>query len=454
MPLSAAAQDVTVTFDQANILARQAFAAKDFVSANKLSYSVLQQRPDDPAALVMAAATDPALGQGDRGWRQGRRAFKLAKDPTLRFEAAYFTASAAVSEERYNSAKYWLRRAYQVAPNDAAKARVGQLFKGVAQRSPLTVNLNFDISPSSNINNGSREDSFQSTFNGGSVLSLSPDAQALSGLQYSASAAFQYKLSETASKRTTLNFGLQARYYSLSSSSKADLKAFDDAQEAIGFDRRNITAADFKYETIYAGLRQQIVAKDQKSSLSYGFTLGQSWYGGNSLSRFIGGNISRVQVLNPTRSVQYGLSAQRQSRIDSKRRSSNIVGVNAALVQQFKGSGRLSFGGYVRDTNSPSNEVDNTSIGLNLSYRFENPVFAKTQLELSMDLQRSEYETSVFYDDRIDNRLSLSSTLTFADINYFGFSPTATISAARTNSTVDRFSTETLGINIGLRSSF
>ena len=70
-------------------------------------------------------------------------------------------------------------------------------------------------------------------------------------------------------------------------------------------------------------------------------------------------------------------------------------------------------------------------------------------------MQRAEYETSVFYVvDRADNRISAASTLIFSDFSYFGFSPTATLSASRTNSNVGRFSTDNYGINIGLRSSF
>lgn len=450
---SASAKDVTLTLDQANAVARQAFIAKDYRTANTLSYGVLQQRPNDTRALVMAAATDPSLGQAKRGWQAGRRAFKLAKDPTLKYEAAFFTASAAVSQERYNSAKYWLRQAYQAAPNDVSKARVSQIFKNVRRKSPLTVNLDFNVSPSSNINNGSREDTSYIGFFGGQAQ-LSADAQALSGMQYRGSAAFQYKLGETTRKRTVLNFGVDARYYSLSPSSKADLQAEDDARTLAGLEPRNVRASEFSYETLYAGVTQQVLSEDKRSSLTYGFSLGQSWYGGSSLSRFAGVNLRKFKVLTPARSIRYGLSAQRQFRLDNKRNSSNVVSLTGSVSQLIKDRGLLTVGGYVRDTNSQSNEIDNTALGLTLSYKLSKPVFAKTQLEMSMALQRAEYETSVIYGDRRDNRLSLSSTLTFSDINYYGFSPTATLSASRTNSTVDRYSTDSLGINLGLRSSF
>jgi hypothetical protein len=328
------------------------------------------------------------------------------------------------------------------------------LFQGVKQRSPLTVQLDFNISPSSNINNGSREETTGLDLFGGGQAALSVDAQAISGLQYRGSAVFRYKLAESNTKRTTLNFGVDARYYTLSSKSKAELLAEDDARELLGQARRNIDGSNFSYETIYGGISQQVIAADKKSSMTYVFSAGQSWYGGSTLSRFAGGNIQRIQVLSPARSVQYGLSAQRQFRLDNKRNSSNIVTLNGSFNQVLQGRGLLSLGGYVRDTNSQSNEIDNTAVGLTLSYRLDKPIFAKTKVELSLGLQRAEYETSVFYGDRNDNRLTASSTFTFGDINYFGFSPTATVSASRTNSTVGRFSTESLGINIGLRSAF
>ena len=452
--LPVSAKEVVVSLDIANAIARQAFIEKDYKTANKLSYGVLSKRPDDAAALVVVAATDPALGFPRRGRDAAKRAFRLTSDPRLRYEAAFFAGTAAAQEESYTASKYWLRRAYQIAPDQASKNQVSKLFRTVAQRSPLTVQLNFNISPSSNINNGSREETTVLQLFGGSQVQLSVDAQALSGLQYRGAAAFEYKLDETEKKRTVLNFGVDAQYYTLSSSSKADLAAEDAARIAMGADPRNISGSNFSYETVYAGLRQQLLSDDKKSSLSYGFTLGQSWYGGSTLSRFAGVNLGRVQVLSPTRSVQYGISAQRQFRLDNKNNSSNVVTLNSRFNQLYRGKGLLSLGAYVRDTNSRSNEIDNTALGLTLSYRLEKPIFANTQFELALSAQRSEYETSILYGDRRDNRLSVTSVFTFSDINYFGFSPTATLSASRTNSTVSRFSTDSYGVNIGLRSSF
>jgi hypothetical protein len=448
------AKDIVLTLDQANVLARQAFIAKDFKTANALSYGVLSKRPDDAAALITVAATDPRLGFAKRGREAGRRAFKLAKDPQLKYEAAFFTAAAASTEEKFTAAKIWLRRAYHLAPTDTQKAQTSRQFRALRRRDPLSIQLQFDVSPSSNINNGSREEtSFLNIFGGGQAR-LSVDAQALSGLQYSTSAAFQYKLNESATRRTTLNFGLSTTYYTLSSSSKADLAAEDAARVANGQSARNIDGSNFSYETIYAGINQIAIAQDGKSSLSYGLTAGQSWYGGSSLSRFLSTNLQRNQSLGPTRSIRYGISAQRQFRLDNKNNSSNIVSLSSTIAQQFKGHGLLSYGGYVRDTHSRSSQIDNTALGLSMSYRFEKPVIGKTQLELSLGLQRAEYETNAIFGDRRDNRVTASSTFIFNDVDYFGFSPTATISASRTNSTVDRFSTEKLGVNIGLRSSF
>ena len=442
----ASAEDVVVTLDQANQIARQAFINNNYAAANSLSYEVLQKRPDDAKALVMVAATDPQLGRAKQGREAGRRAFHLAKDPQLKFEAAFFTAAAAATEEKFTASKYWLRRAFQLAPNDAAKAQTSRQFKVLRQRDPLSVTLNFNISPSSNINNGTRETTDGQDPFGGGAGNFSADAQALSGLKFRVAAAFSYKLKESARARLSANFGVSADYYRLSSSSQADLDA--DPLSRIS------SAGDLSYETVYAGIRQQTIAEDQKSSLTYGFSLGQNWYGGSPLSYFASANITRAQALSPTRSLRYGLSAQRQFRLDDKDSSSNTVVVSASLNQRIAGSGALNFGGFIRDTNSNSTQIDNTALGLNLSYRFEKPVFAKTQLELSLGVQRAEYETNSFFGDRRDNRITASSTLIFSDINYFGFSPTATLTAQRTNSSVARFRTESLGINIGLRSSF
>ena len=69
--LGASAKDVVLSLDQANTLARNAFIAKDYKTAHTLAYGVLQQRPNDPNALIIAAATDPSLGHPKRGREAG-----------------------------------------------------------------------------------------------------------------------------------------------------------------------------------------------------------------------------------------------------------------------------------------------------------------------------------------------------------------------------------------------
>ncbi|MFV2038099.1 MAG: surface lipoprotein assembly modifier, partial [Paracoccaceae bacterium] len=105
-------------------------------------------------------------------------------------------------------------------------------------------------------------------------------------------------------------------------------------------------------------------------------------------------------------------------------------------------------------TRSPEASNKNDSLRLGLRYSIARPVL-RTGLSLSMSLEKRDYEVSVYDPDgRQDLTLSAGVAMVFRDVSYFGFAPTLSIEASRTQSNVSLFDRENVALRLGIQSNF
>jgi hypothetical protein len=188
-----AQDDISLTIPAARELARDAFVQGNIPLSNRLGHELVAVDPNDTTGLLVLSATEPMLNRAKEGRRAGKRAFKLAGDPSLKFESAFLTSRAALKEGRYGTSQYWLRRAYNLAESDAQKAEISKAFNFVRVVSPWRAQASFDVAPSSNLNGGSSTEYLlvddTSTFG-----FLSGNAQALSGTRASIQGQYRVRL--------------------------------------------------------------------------------------------------------------------------------------------------------------------------------------------------------------------------------------------------------------------
>lgn len=412
-------------------------AADKAVEAREVAKVLLANDPDDAVVLVGLSQAERVLGNGKEAVQAGKDAWRSADGQIERYGAALAVAQALSVDGSKLRSQLWLRRAFELAPSEQARAAVAKDFRHVSGTSPWKVDLRFNIAPSSNVNNGAKSRRFQA---GPISGTLSGNTLALSGIEYSAGATLTYRLKSSDRQLWRFSLDVDTRQYSLSSSAKRIAP--------------NQRASDLSFGQLSARVETAIFGERQGFSTTFGAELGQNWYGGAPLTQFYKLSARRDMLVNERTALQFGLEYERQNRLDTDVRSADIVTISGGVRRRLNNGNNLTVFGFARDTSSASSAIDHQSAGVNVTYSIAKPIFGKTQLQLGLGASLRDYDQPAFGVLREDQELTARATLIFNGVNYFGFSPTATLDARRTKSNISLYETEELGISVGLRSSF
>lgn len=228
------AQTVSLSPGQVRALAVATLEAGNPQGAAVATDALLQRFPDDASALLIRAEAAILLNDFAGATGFARRAFWNAVSDTQRFSAARLTALGHARQTQDNRAMIWLRVARQYAPTEQTAALVAREFQAVRARNPLTVNLRFGVTPSTNINGGTFNETIDIDF-GGLILpgaTLSQDAIAQSGWEISGSGSVRYRLRSDATSATFLDAGVSGSTYVLTESSEQAFAELQDTQQA------------------------------------------------------------------------------------------------------------------------------------------------------------------------------------------------------------------------------
>lgn len=446
---------VTLSLDQSRALARGALRQGNAALAHRLASALLTRDPGDTEARLVLAASAARLGDPALAYDQAGRAFAQAQRDELRYEAANIAAEAAFLQGRKTLAQLWLRRAAQSAPDQTRKARTAQDYRAVRAQNPWRAQLDLSVAPSSNINNGASTDRL--IVNGQSTqATLSGDAQALSGLESRAVARLSYRL--RGAPRSVTEFGLrvESRSYALSDSAKALAPA--------------ARGSDFAYGSVELLFNRHLRPVQSSGPLSFGATLGQSFYAGRDLGRYVQLRAGRGAQLAPA--VQGAASAlvERQWRARNDGGDTTSVALTGQLQRQFGGnsggnSGGSLPGGFSGSLHATllhvSGEIANARsttlrVGARISPdRAIGPVRPSFSLSASLrDFPSYSLGLVSLPNGRQDTTVSADVDLLFPKLDVWGFAPTLTLTAARGRSNISRFETRQLGVSFGFQSLF
>ncbi|EPX79996.1 hypothetical protein thalar_01332 [Litoreibacter arenae DSM 19593] len=433
-----ASAQTQINLDEARALTFQLVAEGQYDSAAALARTILQSDPNDQAALLALAQAEHGAGRMPAAIKAAKAAWRNSDTDAEKYASSVVAAQALSSDGKPLRAQFWLRRAAQHAPNDLFKARAKRDFGYVQQTNPMRIDLRFSVAPSSNINNGSKSDTIEIA---GLPFAISGDAQALSGIEYNLGATLSYRLPRAGDWNLMASTSFDAKFYSLSSDAKALAPS--------------VSSSDYAFEELEARLGARRVDEDGNGLTSLSFKVGQNWYGGNTLTRFAGFDVGRRVRAGERSTLAFHAGLERQWRQDSKLRSADVVSLSTTWGHRFEQGSAMWITGYVSDTASDSAAIAQETLGAVVRYAPAKPVFADTRLELSLGYQTRSFDRALpLFDRRVDNRVTASATMIFNDLDYFGFAPTAELSASKTSSTVDQYDIEDLGLKLGLRSTF
>ncbi len=442
----AAAQSFELSLDAGRVAARQAALAGNFTLARDLALALLAADANDRTALIVLAAVQPQLGAPRNGRQAGVQAFRLSQTGDERYEAARLIALAAANEERYTLAQFWLRRAAINAPNDPALEQTRSDYRGVRNLNPWSANLEFSVTPSSNLNGGTNSDCLffipatdpdERPF---CVGELSGASQELSGLVANADLRLAYAVSRSPVQRTTLTARANARSVWLS----------QDAREIVP-DSSN---SDFGSQILEFGVLHQRRLGD--GTFSADAVSGLAWFGGDLGTNYYRTSLSYGTALSETIAATVSGEFQ-QTNIKGNSPHTNLrstlsIGLSYVTQGGNRMSGQLS---YDNNTSSRDNERFET-LTAQFGYLLSDPI-GPIQLSMTTGVAYSDYpDYSLPFTPtgRDDTRIFGSVTAVFHDIDYAGFVPVVTVGFQDAQSNVSRFERDEFSVNVGVRSSF
>lgn len=403
--------------------------------ADRLSALALRANPRDARALLVRALLERRRDP-EASFRAARAAYENSDLDALRFDAAILAAEALTRQERYALAQFWLRRAYQEAPDDTRRDLAARSFREVAARNPLAVRLRFGVSPSSNVNDGAETAEIEI---GGASFVLDDSGLQLGGYEAEAGLSFSYRLSGTASERTDLLGEVFYRKVWL------DSEAETIAPGAEG--------SDFDYGVVATGLRHSRLIWPELGPTVVSGVFGQTWYGGEDLARW--GQVRLVQTVkqSETSAFRFDVSYRAETRLDDRVNDSNAVGIGAEYLFLSDGGVRTVLGAFARDVSSDSGTVDRLEFGVEADRTFGQvgPVVPRVMVTAATRDYRKWTTTP---SGRRDTSLGLQLGLTWPDTGYLGFTPELRLQARRTWSDVDIYDRNEVSVGLSIVSVF
>lgn len=435
----------TLSPDQMRSFGMQLLQHGESGRAVAVADALLARDPQDAVALIIKARAARDLGETGQARSSAKAAWSAAKTQDERFTAAMTRAQALSSSGRRTEAQFWLRRAIQSAPSDAAKRLALRDFRYVRHRNPLSLSFSFAVAPSSNVNSGSKHDNLGG-FLGSDVL-----RQALSGWTAEGSVSGSYRLSaEGSESQTHLRFAAQRREVRLSSDARGRIKAWQDSLEEIGL--RADADTNYDYGALEIGLGHQRRFGDIGTSGAV--TLGHNWYGGASLSDYVKLDLMAQKPIARDWLLFGGLEGEHQSRKDGPGRDANILSTTLGAVTQLTSGDRLRFAVGHRSTASDSVSIRHDAAIMRLGWEKGTPV-AGLGLQAALTGEWRDYDASaVAAGGRRDQRLTAQLSVTLEKFDYMGFAPTISLQASRFRSNVRAYDGGDVGMLVGFRSLF
>ncbi len=404
-----------------------------------LAQNILVNDPDSYAALFLMALAQSELGQFRQAAISAGQAFGATRSPDEKVQAARLAASTRFRMQQFTRAEWWLRRAANNARTDEEFSNIRREFQNIRQNNPLSVWVNFSAAPSDNINNGSEDEFFQ--LEGLPFLfSLPPDQRALSGIEYAGDVQLSYRLIDGPRQRTSIGAYAYGRTFSLSK----------DTQDKVP----DLKGSDFALALIDLSVTHERLIFDQVGPSSVALNVGTSRYSGKPLWDYWKVTLRQGFGLGDYGTFSLLASFQDQTaRLDSQR-DTEIIELTGRYAKSLANGDQLqlSLTGRLNDTSDV--ETTYEEYQASIDYNIDQPVFG-ADWAFNGGVGHVNYdEFTLSLDGRRDNYVSLGGTVTFSEISYFGFSPSLSITAKRTESDVSQFTSSQVQGRLGIQSNF
>jgi hypothetical protein len=426
--------------------AEQALIARDATTAAALAQDLLAAAPGSFTGLMLLALAQSDLGDMQGAAATGRLAYRTAPDKATRLQAARLTAAAHFQLGQFARSEIWLRRASNHARMQDDADTVARDYSRAAQANPLSIQTTASVAPSSNVNNGSVDGILR--FEGIDLeLQLPEDQRALSGIAYAGSVRLGYRLSQDAAQTTSAGLLLSGATYSLSRDARALL---DDSPIARV---QGLTGHDFRSFRAEAGLTHSRIDLSPLGPASATLDFGGYWEGGVHLVNYHALTLQQVIPYGPDRRITVTGSTQWQDAVSASVVDAVVHDLSSAYDLRLPNRDQMQLTLAVRHRDGGfENIYDEYRAGI--GYAFGQPMLAM-RLSAGLEVGYRHYDTfPTTLDGRRDRFASVTGTAVLDRLTYFGFAPTFTAKATRTQSTASEYTTSVVEIGVGVQSTF
>lgn len=420
-------------------LAADAVVNGDTKRGYLIASALLKRDPNDTEALIIRARAARDLGRLPEAVATARRAWGNAKTSSERFGASMVMAQALSTSGAKTRAQVWLRRAAQNAPSDEFKKIAVRDFRYVRRTNPWATEFSFSASPNSNINNGSARSSTR-LFDLPFEFQLSGAARALSGVEYSAGLATRYRLSETARTQNDIMLRLDHRTYTMSNEAKLLAPT--------------TKGSDFAFSSVAVSyIRRGFSGPGSNMPHQFEVTGGRTMYGNAPFMEYARFGFTQNFVVAPGSLVYTGLSREYQHSL-SARQDVDSWSLSTGMRMSMANNDRLTVSLNAKKSNSIDSNLDYQQVTLSTRYALAKPI-AGVSVDFGLSFSQKIHDVSrLTRFGRQDQTVSLDVTGVFNQIEYFGFSPSITLSARKTDSNIGLYESRGAGIRVGIQSAF
>lgn len=440
--LSTPARATTVDVDktEARELASRYLLSGRPDAALSITTALIQSDPHDTEAHIMASHAQRIRAHYDTAKSHAQRAWDSAQTAEHRYLSAMTMAQALSANGQKSAGQFWLRRAAEVAPNENLRARAIHDFRYVRDTNPWHVRFSFGARPSSNINNGARDNRFY--YNG--LVFVNPDAVPLSGVEFNAGTQVFYRPSKTERERLSFGLNVQTRQYVLSDSAKRD--------------NPNAKASDYAYSLLEGHVintwrGEQRTDKMQRIT-RFGASYGANTYGGDHLSNIFRLWGSNRFGLTERSYITASTSFEKTWRKDNALRDSDFYTLGTTYGYHFQQGGEINLFGRLGDQRSQSNAVSHNNLRLGLIYRPNTRIIGGLP-SVTLAYEGRDYDRPRELNvPRRDTKYTAAVSVMMDQWDLYGFAPEISFSYSRNNSNVPTYETLEYGVNFGIRTLF
>ncbi|MCB6178877.1 hypothetical protein LHP98_12145 [Rhodobacter sp. Har01] len=404
-------------------------------AARVAAKALLTRDPDDVVALLVLARAARDLGFYDEAASAARRAFRLAPEGSRdRFGASLAMAQALASDGKRGRAQFWLRRAAQEAPDKGARAVALRDLNYVRARNPLSVKLQFNVFPSSNVNGGPTTNVLVV----GGLEFVNPDAVPLSGAGVTLGFDATLRLAGTEANQVFAGVSVESTSYQLSDRARALVP----------------TARAEDYATAQAVLLVGWAGRRDWGRMSARLSFGRDWRGGDPLADWTRLSLSAERGFGDLGVGDLSLALTDRDRKDLSIRSSEELSLGAGWTWTLGSGDRLRLGLDLGKVWSDAASVARHSTALNLSWRRAKPVLGM-QVSAFGSLEVTDYERPLeLLGTEHDVTAELGVTAVLSDYDVLGFAPEVGFVLSRTESNISALTTEAAELRLGIHSLY